>query len=177
MGVIQRIRRDSGLTEQALANQAGVSKNYIQKLEHATYAEISTSVLSVLSECSGISQAAIMAEYYEEFQNKKNEWDHIVADNPPVDWEFILNLLLHVNWSTSARHPYAYVRGWIAEHYGLPESQIKWAQMHGIHPALLSKYELHKTILMPPACRDALINSGCPVVIINTIIEKGAIRV
>ena len=167
MNVITRYRKDAGLTEQQLAEQAGVTRDYIVKLEQTVYATPSGKVLEVLSDLTYSREQDIELEYLHEFKQKPSNLPVGLVPN----WGYITDL-----WRAALvahdNHPHQILRQLIAHEANLPGSQIKWAKWGNIHPAVLNKYELGKTWRMPVAVKACLVNLGAPESLIRELSDK-----
>ena len=153
MNTISRYRKDANLTEAQLATLAGVSRDYIVKLEQTVYTTPSGRILEVLSDLCYTTPQEILTEYLEEW-NKKSETIELITDWPVLvdEWK---NAMV-----TADAHPHILLRHIIAKRVGLAGSQIKWAKWGSIHPAILSKYELGKTTRLPESVKAHLQRLG-----------------
>jgi len=164
---ITRYRKDAGLTEQQLADAAGVSRDYIVKLEQTMYATPSGKVLEVLSDLTYSHENDIELEYLHEYKIKPSQLPVGLVPN----WRFIKDVWRSEYHTHPDRNPHRVLREIIAREASLPGSQIKWAKWGNIHPAVLNKYELGKTTRMPVAVRDCLINLGATADILSELNE------
>lgn len=153
MNTITRYRKDANLTELQLANLAGVSRDYIVKLEQTTYTTPSGRILEVLSDLTYTTESEILAEYLAEWHAKTTGIELM------NDWELIKD-----EWRNELAkrddHPHVILRQILARRIGIPGSQIRWAKWGSIHPAILSKYELGKTVRLAESIKDHLRRLG-----------------
>ena len=153
MNTITRYRKDANLTEAQLARLAGVSRDYIVKLEQTVYTTPSGRILEVLSDLCYTTPKEILTEYEAEW-NEKSRVIEVIDD-----WSVLVD-----EWKNELRikdeHPHILLRHLISKRVGLAGSQIKWAKWGSIHPAVLSKYELGKTVRTPIAVKDHLKRLG-----------------
>lgn len=153
MNTITRYRKDANLTEAQLATLAGVSRDYIVKLEQTVYTTPSGRILEVLSDLCYTTPSEILTEY-------TAEWNEKSLVIPLIeDWEVLVDEWKNARLVSDA-HPHILLRHIIAKRVGLAGSQIKWAKWGSIHPAILSKYELGKTTRLPESIKDHLKRLG-----------------
>lgn len=176
MNTIKRLRNEANLTEQQLADEVGVTKDYIVKLENTLYANASPFVVNFLAKELGLNAIDIHADYDSDYESKAQTWLEISRDFPELNWVRLHDTMCRMDWTITHDHPHLWFRRFVANYYDLPDSQIKWAQYMGIHPASLSKYELTKTANMPSAIRRSLSMLGLPVGFVTDLKLWGKMR-
>jgi len=155
--VIKRLRKKHGLTEQELADYCQVSRNYIVRLEQSLYSSPSTAVAHFLGQLEGIPTHEVAGAYSKELDSVLEPLLELLKNTQP-DWAMIYHELGDIDWTTSSRHPHAVYRILVFGCLGLPESQIKYAQYTGLHPAVLSKYESTDMADMPASLKHVALN-------------------
>ncbi len=165
--VITRYRKDAGLTEQQLADQAEVSRDYIVKLEQTMYTTPSGKVIEVLCDLTYAEERDIIIEYESEYALKlKNP----IGSVEQPDYE-ILRDEWKIRMLETEQHPHICMRQLLSAHYHFGGSQVKWAKTFGIHQGILNKYELGKTNRMPVSVRSALGSIGVPHYLVEELNE------
>lgn len=165
MSTIRDYRLAANLTEEELATLSNVTRSYISKLQNYVYPNPSIEVLAVLADRGFCSVGEIMDSYRHEYQRLQSERFTPVPNS--LFWDDVKQAVGKINITI---HPHAVLRILVADYFDLEKSQIKWAEYTGVHPAILSKYELGKTKVMPQSIRRALIDVvHVPVEIVNDL--------
>lgn len=121
MNPIKMLRRRLRLTVDRFAEECGVTKDYIIKLEKGMYHEPSRAVVSYLSsEIPEFTETDIFQMYAED--QSRTPWQKMTdgQDNVPIPWEKFYNDFRSIDWNESGRHPYAWVRAMVCGFYGFP---------------------------------------------------------
>lgn len=175
MSTIKELRRDLGITQEDLAVNSGVTRDYIVKLEEVIYAEPSFFVVNYLSNQSGVKASEIFTQYRTDYVSKHSNFEVLIKNNPvPFNYQAAVDLL---DSNYSGKHPHVLFRELLFAHFGLPTSQVKYSKFTGVHPSTVSKYELTKVRLMPRGCRTALEDTlNVPAEVVEFINNLGSSR-
>ena len=137
---IRQLRLQINLTQQELAIQCGVSRHAIIRQEQLCYPTPLPSVVSTLSDITGLSELFIRTCYLNDVTTNRLNTAELLR---PISLS-LLSSAKRTN-STISKHPFMAWREHIFTIAGLPDSRIHFSIMTSIHPATLTKYEAFKT--------------------------------
>lgn len=170
--VVKSLRITEGLTQEQLAEQAGVSTLFIIRAEQFLHPNLSDKVAEALINLNANADFwnvdALKIQYANQREQFLAEFKHRLTG--AMNYRSVVNEAisyaadhyvpvaetLPVN-ERSSRHPFTLFRTYLFDHYGLPTSQIKFCINTGLHPAVLSSLESRKTNMEEPVA-DVLRN-------------------
>ena len=159
MTTLRQIRSDLGFTQVDLANQCGVTRHAILRMEQHVYPTPLPSVISYLADVTEYSELELIDQYSNEVTDHRldsgRRW---AVGTIPMD--------LATNSATSSLHPFATFRSSVAIRTNESTSQIRFCMAFSIHPYVLSQYESFRTSY-PEGLNLALYSSGYPVEILD----------
>lgn len=164
MNTIQQARKEAGLSQAELANQAGVSRHSVLRLEQLCYPKPLPNIVDTLSDITGLSVDAINSGYiYDVRLNREYNgtvWFNDTASSVAlVVAKAALNHVLEGASGGSHSHVFEVWRRAMCERIGQRSSQIQFCQMFSVHPSVLNRYETFKTSF-PHALEEAFIDAG-----------------
>jgi transcriptional regulator with XRE-family HTH domain len=165
---LKELREELNLTQSELADQAGVSRHAILRLEQLCYPTPLPNVIHTLSDILGTSVTVLNARYVDDVRvNRALSGEQYFYDHPYMIALAEQLIKQYANVTVNpAVHPFEQWRTAITDYNGLPSSRIHFSQLTSIHPATLARYESFKTGF-PPPIEVAFKAMGFP----NTLLE------
>lgn len=148
---LKELREELHLTQQELADQAGVSRHAILRLEQLCYPTPLPNVINTLSDILGTSEATLTQRYLDDVNlNRALSGEQYFYDHPYMI-AVAEALTKQPNHNSKLNvHPFEQWRTAITDYSGLASSRIHFSQLTSIHPATLARYESFKTGFPPP---------------------------
>lgn len=141
--LVKHLRETAHLSHKDLAIKCGVSTQVVLRTEQFLYPTMSPAIAKVLPALSGyqIQPGALQAVYLRQRSQHIREFGVWLQD--AVDYRSTISkALAHAEEHYHPRKsPVEYFRTFVFEHYGLPNSRIKFCASTGVHPFLLSQVE------------------------------------
>lgn len=145
---LKELREELHLTQQELADQAGVSRHAILRLEQLCYPTPLPNVINTLSDILGTSEATLTQRYLDDVNlNRALSGEQYFYDHP---YMIAVAEALTKQPNHKVVHPFEQWRTAITDYSGLASSRIHFSQLTSIHPATLARYESFKTGFPPP---------------------------
>lgn len=146
--VIRDLRTSAGLTQKELAELAGVTPGRVLREEQFVYVEPSPAIVRALSEKfeQGVSPREIVADYVASRERMHQDFfdDMVLSDNHLNALARSVDYAVDYYDQGAMKPPTKLFREHLFQHYGLPDSAIKFSQYTGMHPGTLSDMELGK---------------------------------
>jgi transcriptional regulator with XRE-family HTH domain len=168
MLTMKEYRQRAGLTIDALAERAGVTHDLVVKFEAATFTTASPNIVEELAFACDVKPSEIVADYNSQRAGARDLIVNLIDPNDPPPWLEIMAML-----PLSTKHPYASLREYIFERYGLPTSAYYYCKAMGIPHSSLAKYESGREANMPVRLREALSTLSVPTMLIRMTAELG----
>lgn len=149
MNIITELRTSAGLTQQELADNAGITRRYIISLEKSIPNTVPIRVLEVLSEGTGVTPDSILKEYSKSQQAKIEHYVDLVNDALQLSDR---NDVVKMDMTDFRYH--------LEDLTNLSMTQIKFCEYFGINPAALSIYERGACRTMPKEILEIFIRLG-----------------
>ena len=139
MNTLKLARISAKLSQEQLADLAGVSRVYVIRVEQYLHAKPNSKLLTVLSIKTGISAQDLMAGYLNERSIGNIDVLHRINTYPIPSWEEM----------SSPVGDHQTFREQLMDWYILPVSRIKFCQMFGLYPMTISRYEKGPQVKLP----------------------------
>lgn len=149
MNIITELRTSAGLTQQELADNAGITRRYIISLEKSIPNTVPIRVLEVLSEGTGVTPDSILKEYSKSQQAQIEHYLDLVNDALQLSDR---NDVIKMDMTDFRYH--------LEDLTNLSMTQIKFCEYFGINPAALSIYERGGCRTMPKEILEIFIRLG-----------------
>ncbi len=146
MNILATIRNNAGMTQQELAEKAGITRRYVISLEKSIPNTVPEAVLEALSTLGGLTPDSILNHY---FYHRRDQIEYYT--------ERIKEHLTGTDLSSMDMIDFRYH---LEDLTGLSMSQIKFAEYFGVNPAALSIYERGGCRTMPSEIREVFLSLG-----------------
>ena len=140
---IRDLRQSLGISQNELAIQSGVSRHSVIRLEQLCYPTPLPSIVSLLSDAIGTSEALIREAYLRDVTLNRMNTAQSVFNNHKL-----LHALARLSTTRplSTKHPFQIWRESVcARNNNISISRIHFSKLTSIHPATVFKYETFKT--------------------------------
>ena len=146
--VIRDLRTSAGLSQKELAELAGVTPGRVLREEQFVYERPSPAILQALSEKfeKQFKPDEIVADYLACRERMHQDFydDMVLSDNHLGALARAVDYAVDYYDVGAMKAPTRLFREHLFQHYGLPDSAIKFTQYTGMHPGTLSDIELGK---------------------------------
>lgn len=133
------LRRDSGYTQNDLAEIAGMTPLGIYRYEQLLYARPSNNYIAALSEISGVPANDLRKGYASCRDERIAETVDLFSTLFTAPDYSLDNVLSHTR--STVIHPYVRFRQGVCLSLDLPESSIHWCVLTCFHPGQLHRFE------------------------------------
>ena len=165
--VIRDLRTSAGLSQKELAELAGVTPGRVLREEQFVYERPSPAILQALSE--KFEKQFKPEEIVQDYVFNRDRMHQQFFDDMVMSENHLGVLARCVDYAVDYyddknvyRSPTKLFREHLFQHYGLPDSAIKFTQYTGMHPATLSDIELGKVPWEEcDAFRKIMLKLGC----------------
>ena len=146
--VIRDLRTSAGLSQKELAELAGVTPGRVLREEQFVYEKPSPAILQALSE--KFEKQFKPEEIVQDYVFNRDRMHQQFFDDMVMSENHLGVLAQCVDYAVDyydiggMKPPTKLFREHLFQHYGLPDSAIKFSQYTGMHPATLSDIELGK---------------------------------
>ena len=146
--IIKELRESKGITQAQLAEYTGVSRQRIIREEQFLSVEPSDAVVHALARGLDVDPLDISKKYRSARERMHENFTEDLTTSPFYQsrvrgaFDYALD---YYDGLSEIRSPTRLFRECLFEHYGLPNSAIKFCQFTGMHPATLSDIETAKT--------------------------------
>lgn len=146
--VIRDLRTNAGLSQKELAHKANVTPQRVLRDEQFVYVEPAPSIVQALSEIFSkqFKPEEIVADYTANREKMHQQFfDDLVSDGQNLGvLARAVDYAVDYYDEGEIKSPVKMFRKHLFQHYGLPDSAIKFCQYTGMHQATLSDIELGK---------------------------------
>lgn len=146
--VIRDLRTSAGLSQKELAELAGVTPGRVLREEQFVYEKPSPAILQALSEKfeKQFKPEEIVQDYVFNRDRMHQQFfdDMVMSENHLGVLAQCVDYAVDYYDQGGMKPPTKLFREHLFQHYGLPDSAIKFTQYTGMHPATLSDIELGK---------------------------------
>lgn len=174
MSTLKRLRKEAGLTEQELADLAGITRHAVLRNEQMLYTRPSTEIVNCLSDLTDTHPQDILEDYDADRIGRIHLTSTMLSKHRPstlaeiADVQSVCERLL-----SAANHPavgknispFQHFREALFSYYNLPTSRIQFCIHLCLHPAVVTRYETNWPLnsgKMPTAVGNALETIGVP---------------
>lgn len=159
-----------GITQQQLADYAGISAQAVLRYEQGLYEEPSDKLVSAL--VSLTQQTEVVEEVVESSSQIIKEYHEFRVDTQYAARRYFSMAYItnSVPLTATNGHPFKTWRTNLLN----STSRMKFCKLLAINPAVVLEYERGSRAHMPPMIRTALTNAKCPISTIDTLDLLGA---
>lgn len=153
METLRELRFDHSYTQKMLADEAGITRHAVLRMEQHVYPTPLPQVITALSQITSIPESELEAIYLQEVRDNRIDSGRAWAVGTVTEYIF--------QFDEGNQHPFITFRTRLADWTGHSTSAIQFCIAFSIHPSTLAEYENYKTHY-PKSISIALTEAGLP---------------
>lgn len=169
--IVKRIRMRNNVTQEHLAELAGLSTLFVIRAEQSLHNSLNDDLAKVLSFLSGLAEDNPDALKETYVQEKQERIDYLIAyltgdpffpHRVRIALEYAVENYspvgeIHIPAERRLHHPFYLFRTSLFKAYDLPTSQIKFSTLTGLHPATINALENRQASIEPGGAVEGIL--------------------